>query len=641
VDVFFVISGYVISASLASRTHESPTNYAASFYARRMIRLLPALLVCLLVSGLAMTLLVPHIWRGELPALLGTNQLTSIAAVFGLSNFLLVTRGDGYFGDTAELNPFTHTWSLGVEEQFYFIFPLLFFLWVRKDATNKERLLCVALLVFGATASLMVASRTSVSNPSFSFYMIFSRFWELALGALTYQGLSSLRLSVSLFLRHLFLLAALLLLASGFVFAKPGSFPYPWALLPSLGTAGVIIALHNYEQGLASRLLSSAPMQFFGRTSYSLYLWHWPVFVLFRWTTGLDSLGQKLAALAIALATMLVSYYWIETPIRQSQWARTSKPFRLLVSGLAAMVSTAAILALFYSNNTNLSVSVTRDAATWYPMAAPLRSLQGDCTVESERKSFKFGEQVTINSNCNAGSSPQRLFVLGDSHASASTTLLATAASRSHLAITLIAKGGCRVPERLIQNLNSNSECVQFSKSALTYLEEELRIGDTLLLSSFRNLSLQRALRKPNAKIAPYSPPPNYEEDFYALLKPLVDKGARVILEAPKPVVGRPLFKCSDWFNQHNPVCHRTLDTQRSLVEKHRQPVIESFRNIAQNSPRISIWDPVPTLCTEAVCPGFSNGSPVYMDENHISGFGNGLLVESFEGALRDSAGGL
>src|SRR5690625_4326037 len=125
VDVFFVISGYVVARSLVSRSGESFGQFLMGFYSRRIRRIVPALILCLLVTALFTVLFIPDSWLSS------TTHQVGLYAFFGLSNFALVWFQDDYFSPRAEFNPFVHTWSLGVEEQFYFVFPLLIFLWFR------------------------------------------------------------------------------------------------------------------------------------------------------------------------------------------------------------------------------------------------------------------------------------------------------------------------------------------------------------------------------------------------------------------------------------------------------------------------------------------------------------------------------
>src|SRR5690554_3169726 len=142
VDVFFVISGYVVSRSLVGRTGESFGQFLAGFYSRRIRRIIPALIVCLLVTSLFTVLFIPESWLSS------TIRQVGLYAFFGLSNLALVWYQDDYFSPRAEFNPFVHTWSLGVEEQFYFIFPVLMFFWFRYCGQPGSSLALLGRLLF-------------------------------------------------------------------------------------------------------------------------------------------------------------------------------------------------------------------------------------------------------------------------------------------------------------------------------------------------------------------------------------------------------------------------------------------------------------------------------------------------------------
>ncbi|WP_245318207.1 MULTISPECIES: acyltransferase [unclassified Mesorhizobium] len=181
VDVFFVISGFVVSYTVSRRYRgQSAFHFVLEFYARRFTRIMPALLLCLLVSALATFLFVPDAWLST------SISKTASSAFVGLSNIFLA-KGTDYFSPVTEFNPFTHTWSLGVEEQFYVVFPLLFFPWVMGPRGKR-----FSALVYGALAVASVAIWLHLldANPLQAFYMPHSRFWQLACGILCFQLVS-------------------------------------------------------------------------------------------------------------------------------------------------------------------------------------------------------------------------------------------------------------------------------------------------------------------------------------------------------------------------------------------------------------------------------------------------------------------
>lgn len=287
VDVFFVISGYVVARSLAGREGERVGAFLAGFYARRVRRILPALVVCLLLTSLFTVWLVPESWLSS------TTHRVGLAAFFGLSNLALVLHQDDYFSPRTDFNPFTHTWSLGVEEQFYFIFPLLFLIWLHWRCHQQGRWIARALLPGLALVSLGVAYLWGQQRPDWAYYLLPARFWELALGVLLFQWQQGgLRLPPAM--QRIILPLGLMLIAAGYLWSDPQAFPYPWALLPVSGSLLVLWGISQGGSGWVLQALQQPVLRYVGLLSYSLYLWHWPVYVLLRWTLGLETWGHHL-----------------------------------------------------------------------------------------------------------------------------------------------------------------------------------------------------------------------------------------------------------------------------------------------------------------------------------------------------------
>ena len=221
VDIFFVISGFIVSASVGGLDRTSLWKFIPYFYARRLQRIAPALVACLLATTLASTVLIPPAWLSD------AHQKTGLYAFFGLSNFILARTNNDYFSPTAEFNPFTHTWSLGVEEQFYFIFPFLFFAWTFRESRRVSLgLFAVALL-----ASFVYSMSIAKSDATTAFYMITSRFWQLGAGVLLYQLMTSSGRRFDQSARPpprwagAAAFVSLALVVYGLVFARPGTSP--------------------------------------------------------------------------------------------------------------------------------------------------------------------------------------------------------------------------------------------------------------------------------------------------------------------------------------------------------------------------------------------------------------------------------
>jgi peptidoglycan/LPS O-acetylase OafA/YrhL len=270
VDVFFVISGFLISTSLLGELSAVGRIGLAKFWAKRMRRLLPAAFVVIAVTSILSAIFVPPFTRTEFLA-------EGFASIFYYENWSLALSSADYFADS-NASPFQHFWSLAVEEQFYLVWPialLVLALGARKRANDA----ITTLIVASALVSFGFAVALTALDPGAAYFNSFLRVWQFAIGAAIAHLLArkslSLRLSpiVSLF-------GFALIFGSSFFFDAGSGFPAFAALLPVLGAALVLIAgLGGLSSGLR-RIYEFKPIQFLGDISYSLYLWHWPVIVL-------------------------------------------------------------------------------------------------------------------------------------------------------------------------------------------------------------------------------------------------------------------------------------------------------------------------------------------------------------------------
>jgi peptidoglycan/LPS O-acetylase OafA/YrhL len=338
VDVFFVLSGYLITGLLLEELRRAGRIDFLAFYARRFQRLLPALLLTAACTcAAAFVLLAPFEQAAQASA--------AASAVAWVSNFFYAMQKLDYFGSAAKTSLFLHTWSLGVEEQFYLAWPalMLLLLWPGRASRNARGARSLQLgMGCVVVASWLLGICLTYVRPQFGFYMVFSRAWEFALGAsvlLAMQARPRARESVAGSIAGWGGLAAIL----GAGVMLDGLRPYPgaWALVPALGTAAVLaFGKDPAMRASVSAGLSIAPLQAIGRLSYAWYLWHWPVLLLGR-TLFDDTLDVSLALAAFSLATAWLSYRYVESPVRSAKILRRH-PRTTLLAGLLAIVAAFA-----------------------------------------------------------------------------------------------------------------------------------------------------------------------------------------------------------------------------------------------------------------------------------------------------------
>lgn len=309
VDIFFVISGYLITGIIAREIAENSFSIAG-FYERRARRILPALFamlaICTLLAGLIL-----------LPFELQDFGDSLAAATLFVSNVYFWKTTD-YFASAAHLKPLLHTWSLAVEEQFYIVLPLLLLALSKAKAGSTVRWLLAL-----STASFALSVWAVSAKPAAAFYLLPTRFWELMMGGLLALGVFPAPASRKA-AEAMAAAGALLMMASVFFLSVASPFPGPAALLPVAGAALIIHAGSSTRETLVARALSLRPVVFVGLVSYSLYLWHWPVMTFHRIWRGEPATAVEMAGLvALSFVLAILSWRYVEKPFRERRFAPT------------------------------------------------------------------------------------------------------------------------------------------------------------------------------------------------------------------------------------------------------------------------------------------------------------------------------
>lgn len=651
VDVFFVISGFVVTASLAGHKHETIGSFLARFYARRLARLIPALVTMLVATTLLYVLFVPKAWFNQAAETVGQW------AFWGLSNWNLDRQVVNYFEPRAELNPFTHTWSLGVEEQFYLVVPVLLFVALGTRVRRRQTHAMVALIAILALVSLLLCFYVGVARgPRHVFYLLGYRFWELAAGVLLYLvGRQVTRVPVALeSLHRLSAPIGIAAIALAMAWPHPQAYPYLRSAVAVVGTMLAIGLPGVARSGRIPAALSHPAALWIGHRSYALYLWHWPVYVLARWTTGLTQWPFNLLAVALSVGLAAASFRLIENPIRYSRtlsgWAPSAR-----ISLLLGIVAVGwGLGAWMQANQPALGLTDTaRRPADWYPAGGLLANELGarrQCEPVARRSALGHHQQAVTEfdvSHCGAASVAQpSLYAVGDSHVVAYLPMLEQLAAEQVRAVTAINVPGCPYIDMLApMSKERNPACHDAAREAQAELVRRARPGDIVLLSSLR-LPRLIELGGKQRKIAADG---TYElsederrsvaaasDDAIQWLRPLAEAGLRIVLELPKPIFRAHPFQCVDWFNRANPDCAAGLTEGRSAQERYRAPVVAALRELSRTVPAVQLWDPVAQLCDDLRCSALRSGRPLYFDGDHLSPYGNLVLSPDFSALVAD-----
>lgn len=363
VDVFFVLSGFFITGLLISeRTHAGKISFR-NFYVRRVRRIIPSAVLVIVVTVVASSLLLTATRAKD-------ALIDGLWAAIFLSNWRFERVGTDYFAQGTPDSPLLHYWSLSIEEQFYFVWPLLllglFALTRRYSKPGKRyparrQLWIASFMACICTASFVWACVQFVPNPAGAYFSTLTRVWELGVGALLAIGAPMLARIPGPIRPALSYIGFAGAASSLFVVTPEVAFPGPWAALPVLSTALVIAAFVGGEVRAVPHLTNRVA-QYFGEVSYTLYLWHWPVIILLAAILPTDFL-YYLAVVALAMGLTAVTYHFYENPIRRSSWLDENVRVPLITpsawAAVGALVVTACLIAAL---STEISESRSSDA---------------------------------------------------------------------------------------------------------------------------------------------------------------------------------------------------------------------------------------------------------------------------------------
>ena len=459
VDVFFVLSGYLITGLLVREAEATGTVALGAFYARRARRLLPAVLVVLVaVVAVGAFVFAPF----EQVALARSAWATAAY----VSNVHFARGQTDYLGAAPETNPFLHTWSLAVEEQFYVAWPLVvmaglgvlaFGTRVRRGAVPNRQRLVWTMAAIAAVSFALCAYLTATRQP-WAFFLSPPRAWEFALGALGALGAARPRLDAALGW-----LGVGGILASAVAFGSETPFPGWTAALPVLATVAVLRAGAARPDGRLARALGAGPLQALGRLSYSWYLWHWPALVVGAALVPGLGLGGRAALAAASLGPAWASYRFVEGPVRHNAWLAGRSRAALVLAGVATVAGVA--LALGWGR---VAADQSRSASQ-----RPFAAAQADLpTVYASGCHADFDAVAATVAGCVSGDARagRTVVLLGDSHAAQWQPALASLAESRRWRLVSLTKSSCPAVDAPLYSTflrRTYTECTAWRRSAL------------------------------------------------------------------------------------------------------------------------------------------------------------------------------
>lgn len=606
VDVFFVISGYLITGILHNDFDKHGRISFRRFYARRVARIAPSL-VLVVLTVLALGAVTLSTSTFEVQALVKS----AMATIFFSSNLYFLAISNDYFAVAATSSPLLHTWSLGIEEQYYIVWPILLAVAGKLASPGNSRhtfLLTVGGLMLG---SLVYCAFVGFSAPGLAFYSPLSRIWELGLGSL----LALLpRLPVGR--RSAVAMSALgsLLIAAGFLLARPGAyFPFPYALLPTLGTALVIFGNGYAMESPISRALSARGPVALGKVSYAWYLWHWP-FLSFGHilNAGPPSPAMRLLIVAISLIVAFGTVAIYEQPLRD--FARRLSSERVILAGaLAGLITVAVAGGLYAAAKLQMLPEDPRIAAAF-----------ADRPARSEQCLLRDNPSIAVPSACLGSGSRPKIVLWGDSHADQWAPALENWAGQKGWQVEQITRAACPPLLSLTPTAvggGPDLACRKFNRAVWERIEG----------STNRTIVVLAANWAPRLGIAD-NPTDNRGTPFFdygandlaqsaaamrrglaSTLDGLAQNKIPAIVLLQTPVPGRMASVCvvrigAEKCSLSPELLNRQISTVGSLI-----------RDISRTRAGVQLLDPAGILCGPAGCPAEIEGHIAYYDADHVS----------------------
>lgn len=627
VDVFFVISGFLIGGHILDELDRTGGIRLVEFYGRRMRRLLPASLLVILSTLVLVRIFMPPLGWADV----STDGL--FAAVAG-ANLWFAATGTDYLANDAP-SVFQHYWSLGVEEQFYLVFPVTIL--VIFSAVRRNRTLLVWAIGLISVVSFVACTVVTELNQPYAFFLLPTRAWELGVGVLIAAASPFLTRLNSRMGAVCQWLGLAIIAVSAVLLDHDTVFPGYWAVLPVLGSGLFMLGGVRPSRYLPAFLTENKVSQFFGRTSYSLYLWHWPVLVIpaLYSSSGLSAF-QAIGLVVLAVVLAEVTERFVETPARNLNWLKRSNKHTYGAAAGAVLITLVACLSV----STMPTLATQSVAQPWKPGEAPVSVVPASSVPSNLLPPLEGADAsvpVIYEDGCHgsvaaraprveeclygAPEAGRSIALLGDSHAAQWFPALEKLSVERGYTLIPMTKSSCPASEVSVWNdaLNRRyTECEEWRRHALEEIAE--RKPELVVIGNFQG---QKPIHSEN------DPDAEFSQGVSKLLTSLPEGVRAVVLgDTPMHDVSPPI--CLSGALSTAGECARTVDG--AVRSEWTAAIEESVRH----TPAIFV-DPLPWLCPGGTCHAILGNVLMYRDRHHLtveaSEALSGALGESLEGS--------
>ncbi len=594
VDIFFVISGYLITLILTKEVEETNKLSIVNFYKRRIKRIVPALLFVLIPTFIAGFLFfVPD-------DLLALSE-SIIWSFFSAANIYFFASIDtGYFATGSSELPLLHLWSLGVEEQFYILWPFAVLFLLKYVSSIKKRILIASLLFAG---SLVWAQSIIVTDHSFAYYMLFTRAWELLAGAIAALLVHS-GFRTKSFTSEIMAVIGLLAIIVSLIFVSESD-PVPGiAALPVIIGATLLVLSGTSHQTIIGRILSLKILVAIGLVSYSAYLWHWPILAYLRYALIEIDWAIAIVVILSTFTMATVSYFFIETPLRKNN-IKTKSVFLwyFIVPGIA--VVSISMLTIKGINNKSTFIFPWEKLDQINSGVLPTEAYQYNCNYSISDSGIFVDNRCIFPEDTDKAN----VFLVGDSNAAHYLGMLRVFAKKYGFGIRNATRTACPL----------------VSDGGYKWIDTEKRKG----CSQYRQKVFIEALKYDTVIIGLswnyYYSKKGFTREFEKMIDKLSKNINHIILLGKVPIFSTYNKEC-----EARSICLSNLDCSTYFDNKLQEDISNHWlRKIAKKYSNIEYFDIRKQLCKNNKCSPYLNSNPVYYDSGHLSMTGSEKIGNS------------